>query len=126
MSTSKSLPPRYVPFVLKGTILAVGYDPQKDQHAVLCPECHEVILYRTIETLYREMVRSGRKCCQGCRARVTFMKDPGVIGMFLDFWHRTGKFPESDSWLEAVPQPQLNLWQKEIRAALSAARMKGE
>ena len=126
MSTSNSIPSRYVPFVLKDTVLAVGYDPQKDQYAVLCPQCHEVILYRTLEALCREMVRSDRRCCQGCRARITFEKNPGLIGIFLDFWSRTGKFPESDSLLEAAPQPQLNLWQGEIRAALSAAKTKGD
>ena len=126
MVTSKSIPSKYVPFVLKDTVLTVGYDPQKEQYAVLCPECHEVILYRTLEALYCEMVRSDRRCCQGCRARITFEKDPGLIGIFLDFWHRTGKFPESDSWLEAVPQPQLNLWGKEIGAVLCAACMEGD
>jgi len=122
MSVSKLISPRYLPFVPKDTTLAVGYDPQKEEYAVLCPQCHEVILYRTLEALYREMVRGDRRCCQGCRARITFEKDPGLIGMFLDFWYRTGNFPESDSWIEAIPRPQLNLWQKEIRAALTSAR----
>jgi hypothetical protein len=123
---SKLVPSRYVPFVLKDTVLAVWYDNQEGQYVVLCPQCHEVISYRTLSVLYHEMVWGDRHCCQGCRARITFEKDPGLIGMFLDFWYRMGKFPESDSWIEAIPQPQLNLWEKEIRAALNTAQMKGD
>jgi hypothetical protein len=60
----------------------------------------------------REMVRSERKCCQGCRAKISFEKNPWLIGVFLDFWCRTGNFPESESWLAVVPQKQFNLWAK--------------
>jgi hypothetical protein len=122
----KWIPSRYVPFVLKDTVLAVWYDNQKKQYVVLCPQCHEVISYRSLDALHREMVGSDRQCCQGCRAKITFEKDPGLIGMFLDFWYRTGEFPESDSWLEALPRSHFNLWGKEIKAALNAAVMKGD
>ena len=101
--------PRYVPFVVKGTLLAVWYDSQKDQYVVLCPKCHGLIIYDKLGIVYREMVLSERKCCQGCRAKISFEQDPGLIGVFLDFWHRTGNFPESASWLEAIPQQQFNL-----------------
>ena len=123
---SQLIPSRYVPFVLKDTVLAVWYDKQKKEYVVLCPQCHEVISYPTLNALYREMVWSDRQCCQSCSARITFEKSPGLIGMFLDFWCRTGKFPESNSWLQAVPQLQLNLWGKEITAALNVTQMKGE
>jgi len=126
VKVSSLIPPRYVPYALKGTILAVWYDCQENKYWVVCPKCHALIIYPSLDSLYHEMVWGDRQCCQGCRARITFEKEPGLIGMFLDFWYRTGKFPESDSWLEAVPQPQLNLWGKEIRAALNAAQMKGE
>lgn len=125
-NASKFNPSRYVPFVLKDTVLAVWYDNQKERYVVLCPQCQEVISYRTLDALYHEMVWGDRQCCQGCRARVTFEKDPGLIGMFLGFWCRTGNFPESDSWLDALPQPHLNLWGKEIRVALNADQMKGD
>jgi hypothetical protein len=122
----KLVPSRYVPFVLKDTVLAVWYDNQKEQYVVLCPQCHEMISHRTLNALYHEMVLGDRQCCQGCRARITFEKDPGLIGMFLDFWYRTGNFPKSDSWIEAVPQPQLNLWGKKISAAINAIQIKEE
>ena len=101
--------PRYLPFVVKGTLLAVWYDSQEDQYVVLCPKCHGLIIYDKLGIVYREMVLSERKCCQGCRAKISFEQDPGLIGVFLDFWHRTGNFPESASWLEAIPQQHFNL-----------------
>jgi len=104
--------PRHVPWLIKGTSLGVWYDTREDQYRVLCPRCHCWITYETIGVLYREMVLSERKCCQGCRAKISFEKNPRVIGLFLDFWCRTGNFPESASWLEALPREQFNLWAK--------------
>jgi hypothetical protein len=116
--------PRYVPLVVKGTLLAIWHDSERDQYLVLCPICHELILCDTLDIVYQEMVWSERKCCQGCRAKVTFQEDPGLIGVFLDYWLRTGNFPESASWLEAIPPEQYNLWAKAIPAALEADRKK--
>lgn len=39
--------------------------------------------------------------CQGCRARTTFNKKRGLLGLFLEFWERTS-YPTSSSWTEAV------------------------
>jgi len=101
--------PRYVPLVIRGTALAVWYDRQGDQYVALCPECHEPIFCDTLGIVYREMVLSERKRCQGCRAKTSFERDPRLIGVFLDFWHRTGNLPQSASWLEAIPQQHFNL-----------------
>jgi len=118
--------PRYVPLVVKGTLLAVWHDSQEDRYVVLCPKCHRLITFETLGMVYHEMVLSERKCCQGCRAKFSFEEDPGLIGKFLDFWYRTGNFPESSSWLEAIPAQQFNLWGKAIRAALEADQKKRE
>ena len=104
--------PRYVPWVIKGTSLGVWYDIREDQYRVLCPQCHCLVTCETIEIVYREMVMSERKCCQGCRAKISLGKNPRIIGVFLDFWCRTGNFPESSSWLAAIPEKQFNLWAK--------------
>ena len=119
-------PPRYVPLVVKGTLLAVWYDSQEDQYLALCPACHELITCDTPDHVYYELVWSRHKCCQGCRARLSFQQDPGLIGIFLDYWYRKGNFPESTSWLEAIPPEQFNLWAREIRAALEADQKKKE
>jgi len=118
--------PRYVPFVLKGTLLALWHDRQEDQYVLLCPQCHQLITYDTLSLVYREIVWSERKCCQGCRAKISFERDPGLIGVFLEFWYKTGNFPESLSWLEAISPQQFNLWPKAIRAALEAERKNNE
>ena len=109
---AKLTAPRYVPWVIQGASLGVWHDTQEDLYWILCPQCHSLISCETIGVAYREVVLSERKCCQGCRAKISFEKNPGLVGVFLDFWCRTGKFPESDSWLEAVPQKQINLWAK--------------
>jgi hypothetical protein len=102
-------PPRYVPRVIKGTPLAVWFDTREELYRVLCPRCHCVFACETIDVVYREIVLSERKGCQGCRAKTSFEKSPRVIGLILDFWCRTGNFPESASWLAATPQKQFNL-----------------
>jgi len=108
--TPDLLPPRYLPRVIKGTSLGVWYDTREDRYRVLCPQCHCLGTYETIEIVYREMVLSEGKCCQGCRAKISFEKNPLLIGVFSDFWCRTGNFPKSASWLAAVPHNQFNLW----------------
>jgi len=117
---------RYVPFIIKGTVLAVWYDNIDHQYLALCPKCHELITYDTLNSLNHELVSSDSKCCQGCRAKITFERNPGAIWIFLDFWYRTGNFPQSSSWLEAIPHPLFNLWAKEIRAGLEADLKKPE
>ena len=81
--------------------------------------------YDTLDSLYHEFISSDRKCCQGCRARISFIKNPELVGLFLDFWYRTGAFPQSTSWLEAIPQAQFILWAKAIRAAFQREETQG-
>ncbi len=113
--------PRYVPFVIRGTVLAVWYDNVGSRYLVLCPKCHELIAYGSLSSLHQELVSSDGKCCQGCRARASFERNPGLIGLFLGFWHQTRNFPQSTTWLEAVPQPMLTLWAREIQSAFTSS-----
>ncbi len=96
--------PRYVPWIIKGTSLGVWYDTLEIRYKILCPQCHCLVTYETIKTVYREVVLSERKCCQGCRARISFEKNPRFVGLFLDFWCRTNHLPESASWLLRFPR----------------------
>ena len=105
--------------------LAVGHDLQTGQYFALCPQCRERIACDTLDGLYQELISCDRKCCQGCRARITLERNPGLVGLFLDFWYRTGTFPQSTSWLEAIPQTQFILWAKEIRAAFQREETQG-
>ena len=109
---AKLIPPHYVPWVIKGTSLGAWYDIREDRYRILCAQCYCLATYKTIEIAYHETVLSEGKCCQGCRTRISFEKNHRLIGVFLDFWGRTGHFPESGSWLDAIPSKQLNLWAK--------------
>jgi hypothetical protein len=101
--------PRYVPLVIKDASLALWHDGEKDRYIVLCPKCRQLITYDTLGVVYREVVLSERKCCQGCRAKISFAQAPGLIRVFSDFWNRSGNFPESTSWLETTPKQPFNL-----------------
>jgi len=80
-----------------------------------------LITYYSLDELYETLVWSEPQCCQGCRARIALLYCPRLVDMFLDFWCRTGEFPQSPSWVEAIPKQQCTMWAKEIQAGLEAA-----
>jgi hypothetical protein len=113
--------PRYIPYTIVGASMAAWYDCQADQYVVLCPECHMLIAYDTPEDLYGEMVWREQQCCQGCRARALFTCNPHLVGEVLEVWLQTHTFPQSPSWVEAIPRYQCTMWAGEIEAGLEAA-----
>ena len=86
-----------------------------------CPACHGLVAYDAQDTLYLEMVWSEHRCCQGRRARISFAGDPGLVGAVLDVWRATGAYPQSPSWVEAIPWYQYMARGNEIDAGLEAA-----
>jgi hypothetical protein len=78
-----------------------------------------LIAYGTLQELYCEMIWG--ECCQGCRARLAFMLNPGLIGKALTCWYTTGRYPQSPSWLESLPHYACSQWSAEIEAGLAAA-----
>jgi hypothetical protein len=113
--------PRYVPCVVEEANLITWYDCQGQEYVVICPECQRLISFDTLDALCLAMAWSERKCCQGCRAKITFKQNPGLIGVILDFWYRKDTFPQSPSWVEAIPQHQWRVWADQIQAGLQAA-----
>jgi hypothetical protein len=77
-------------------------DPLTGEFLWRCPQCGEHIRFPSLRALYLAERAGG---CQGCRARATFERNPGLIGLFLDFWARADAWPKSSSWMEAVPIP---------------------
>jgi len=67
-----------------------------------CIQCGELIRFPNLMALHLAEQAGG---CQGCRAKTTFERNPGLIGLFLDFWARADAWPQSFSWMEAVPAP---------------------
>lgn len=113
--------PRFSPYSVVGAPLAAWYDHQEDRYLVLCPKCHSLVAYDEQLALYTEMVWSAHRCCQGCRARVSFAENPGLVGAVLEVWRMTGSYPQSASWIEVIPWYQYMVRGKEIEAALQAA-----
>lgn len=64
-----------------------------------CPQCKRDIYFPNPLALGLAKQAGG---CQGCRAKATFEKNPGLIELFADFWDRTS-YPQSSSWTEVVP-----------------------
>ena len=116
-------PPRFAPCPSRGRAPAVWYDRDEDRFLAFCPRCRELIAYATLSALHHELVTGEKRCCQGCRARTSFEKNPGLIGSFLEFWRKTDSFPQSTSWLEGIPENMLTFWTREIRAALGIGKM---
>ena len=113
--------PRFAPFNVLGAPLAAWYDRHEDRYLIVCPACHRLVAYDAEDTLYLEMVWSEYRCCQGCRARMSFAANPGLVGAVLDVWRATGAYPQSASWVEAIPWYEYMARGKEIEAALEAA-----
>ena len=65
----------------------------------ICPTCHMPIRVK-YESAVKILVQKGK--CQGCRARDTFARVPGMRDLFLEFWERTG-YPQSSSWAADLP-----------------------
>ena len=75
-------------------------DARTDEHLWCCPECGETIRLSSKAAVCLAK-RAGR--CQGCRVRATFQHNPGLVGFLLDFWAKADAWPQSDSWMDAVP-----------------------
>jgi hypothetical protein len=113
--------PRCVSIQVDGASLAAWYDTQADKYLAVCPKCRRLVAFDTLQALRLSLALGDRRCCQGCRAKITFEHDPGLISVFVDFWSRSGAWPESPSWFDAIPPYQLNRWAREIAIGLEAA-----
>lgn len=81
-------------------------DPQTGECLWRCPQCGELIRFGSqLAALQAE--RAGG--CQGCRAKKTFEDNPGLIGFFLDFWAGADAWPQSHSWMAAIPASGISI-----------------
>jgi hypothetical protein len=101
--------------------VAVWHDCQEDTYLALCPACHRLVAYDAEDNLYLDLVWSEYRCCQGCRARMSFADNPRLVGAVLDVWYTTGAYPQSASWVEAIPWYEYMARGPAIEAALEAA-----
>jgi hypothetical protein len=75
-------------------------DQQTGEFLWRCPQCQKYIRFPTVRALHLAELAGG---CQGCRAKATFERSPGLISIFLEFWVCADAWPQSPSWTEAVP-----------------------
>jgi hypothetical protein len=75
-------------------------DPQTGEFLWCCPQCRKTIWLQSERAV---ILAEHAGACQGCRAKATFERQPELIGIFLDFWSRSGAWPQSASWMEAIP-----------------------
>lgn len=80
-------------------------DVKTGEYVWRCPQCGEDIRFPNLLSV-RLSERAGG--CQGCLAKATFERKPGIIPITLDFWIRTGHWPQSPSWMEAISSPDLD------------------
>lgn len=64
-----------------------------------CPKCGVTTTFSSLAALSLAEQAGG---CQGCRAKVAFARNPGLIGLFVYFWEKHG-YPKSSSWTASVP-----------------------
>lgn len=74
-------------------------NPKAGGYVWRCPRCGEDIQLPNLLAV-RLSNRAGG--CQGCLAKSTFERNPWMVDVFLDFWIRTGHWPKSSIWMEAV------------------------
>ena len=75
-------------------------DPQTGEFLWRCPFCGESIRCQDqseIDQLESEAV------CEGCRARELFESNPEMIAFAVDMWARMDSWPQSSTWMEAIP-----------------------
>lgn len=75
-------------------------DPQTGEFLWQCPLCGQSI--RCQDPLQFDKLEQ-ESTCEGCRARELFQSNPEVIGFAVDMWARSGKWPVSSCWMEAIP-----------------------
>ena len=75
-------------------------DPHTGEFLWRCPLCGESIRCQDqsdIDQLEEEAA------CEGCRARALFESNPEMIGFAVDMWARLDTWPQSSTWMEAIP-----------------------
>lgn len=80
--------------------MLVYIHPHTGEFLWRCPHCGESILCQDLTEL--DQLRD-EAACEGCRARELFELNPEMIGFAVDMWARLDSWPQSSSWMEAIP-----------------------
>ena len=75
-------------------------DPQTGEFLWRCPLCGESIRCQDQSQIVHLEYEAA---CKGCRARELFESSPEMIGFAVDMWARLDSWPQSSTWMEAIP-----------------------
>ena len=81
-------------------------DPQTVEFLWRCPLCGETIRLQS-QTEVSQAEQAGG--CEGCRAKATFQRTPEMIGLLVALWARSDAWPQSVSWMEAIPTSGISI-----------------
>jgi hypothetical protein len=96
-------------------------DPQTGEYLWRCPVCGESI--RCQDQLDLDQLKY-EGACEGCRARELFENNPEMIGFAVDMWARLDSWPQSSTWMEAIPPSGISILGSDYHAgSLSYPRL---
>ena len=78
------------------------------EKCIECGLCHAIC--PEIDELEEESL------CAGCRARALFESNPEMIGFAVDMWARLDSWPQSSTWMEAIPASGISVLCAEYHA----------
>ncbi len=89
-------------------------DPQTGEFLWRCPLCGESIRCQDQLEL-EELEKEG--ACEGCRAREIFESNPEMIGFAVDMWASADSWPQSSSWMKAIPPSGISVLGDDYRVS---------
>ena len=96
-------------------IIMLSYiDPQTGEFIWRCPLCGESIRCQD-QSQFDRLEKEG--ACEGCRAREIFESNPEMIGFAVDMWASADSWPQSSSWMEAIPPSGISVLGSDYRAS---------
>jgi hypothetical protein len=80
--------------------------PETAEFLWRCPLCGQSLRFQTqAEVNLAEQAGA----CEGCRAKAMFKRTPEMIGLLVALWARSDAWPESVSWMEAIPASGISI-----------------
>jgi hypothetical protein len=89
-------------------------DPQTGEFLWRCPHCGESIHCQDQEQVDQ---LEEDAACGGCRAKELFASNPEIIGFAVELWARSDSWPQSSSWMEAIPPTGISVLGSDYHAA---------
>jgi hypothetical protein len=94
--------------------------PQTAEFLWCCPRCGQSLRFKSqMEVNFAEQAGA----CEGCRAKAMFERTPEMIALLVVLWARSDAWPQSISWMEAIPSSGISILGNAYQARGLLARM---